>query len=241
MGQRLTRDAVASIRQSLPVLGVILWLPLVLAVVGAIIYRGLDQADWVFAVQLVFLSVLVGLSSVKWHRYQILREAPAKLAVSIGGSMWCYSWRWLVFWVVAMVPAFFFFGAYVTASGGDILTISSQGMNWTVLGLWFVSFSVAAYLVLRFALTLPSIAVRYEKIKLRDSFRRTGVLGGDIVVAALFVGALQTSIEVGVDYAVFVTDSAWVVETAWRIVATMVTLVVEASLLTEIYRRVGPA
>lgn len=217
----------------------ILWLPTGLLVgvdlMLAAVSHGAEGAVWALLLRVLGLGIFVGLVSVQWHRWVILSEAPVSILVTMQGTLWCYVWRWILFWAVALVPGAAGLGLWEhwSDAGG---APGSGGPAWLrLLGL-----ALAAVLVLRFALTLPSIAVRYEKIRLRDSLRRTRSLALDIIVLALVLALVLGGLVAGL-----VAVAQWFTLPAAGglvqiLVPLLVFVVIEATALTEIYRTVGP-
>lgn len=164
-----------------------------LAVGVSVILMGIARAatdepgGLVLIASLLFIgSTLVGVTAIAvcWHRYVLLEETPdqphlLRADLPIGRYLWNSIRLGFVLIVIAVLPLFVFFSVQQSVSGPVNYIIS------LAVGVF------STWLFLRIGLVLPAIAVD-RQISIRDSFRLTGPLSGQLVTTALLLVFLQS-------------------------------------------------
>jgi len=141
----------------------------------------------VLIASLVFIAViLIGVTAIAvcWHRYVLLEETPdqpylLRPGLPIGKYLWNSLRLGFVLILIAVLPLFVFFSVQQSVSGPANYIIS------LAVGVF------STWLFLRIGLILPAVAVD-EQMSIRDSFRLTGPLSGQLVTTALLLVFLQS-------------------------------------------------
>lgn len=228
----LAARAMARISNDIPYWKTVVWLPFLMLWAGFMATHVWASPVMQAALNTLLACVYAGLIAVQLHRFNMLQEKPVSISFTARGSLWCYAWRWLLFWAVALVPALFAMARGLKAEPWTILDMD-QGLGPAPFGL---AVFVSAMAVFPLSLTLASTAARYEKISLGRSLRRTAPLLPGIAGAALVLAVVMA---LGVWLTAPLAGHA--VTGPLRAV-TLLTLfvMVETSILSEIYARVGP-
>lgn len=142
----------------------------------------------VLIASLLFIGcTLLGVTAIAvcWHRYVLLEETPDKPHLlrpdlPIGRYLWNSLRLGFVLILIAVLPLFVFFSVQQSVSGP---------LNY-IISLAVGVFST--WLFLRIGLILPAIAVD-QHMSIRESFRLTGPLSGQLVTTAVFLVLLQSA------------------------------------------------
>lgn len=148
---------------------------------------GVQGAQVLLASVVMITATLLGVTAIAvcWHRYVLLEETPdqphlLRPGLPIGRYLWNSLRLGFVLFLVAFLPLFVFFSAQESLSG---------------LGNYIVSLAVGTFstwLFLRVGLILPAVAVD-KHVSIRESFRLTTPLSGQLVVTALLLVLLQSA------------------------------------------------
>lgn len=181
---------------------------------------------------LVMWAFIVGWVAVTWHRYILLEEYPAALPKISGLPIWPYIGKTILLGLIialAAIPVVFLLGLVAAGFMNAANSFNTAILIGAIVGL--IMGTILSWLWYRMAVILPATAVE-KPMTIGDGWRATAPVSGTILKAVLILVALNIGASV---ISEFVLQNVLILQAAFDLVVSWVTMMVGVSILTTLY------